>query len=227
MSDYTRDELIAEADEEAEATGSARWSAALKLKRLDWVFAREWRKILAANSTYRWALRTPTTDANGQVPFTDLDGGTGDDTERFHRILAVARENTPYTESEFQDHPLLVSSGVGTVATWWPEGDHMAFPLGDASAAVKVWVSHTPQKPSALANGSSIVTFPRDYSGVLVYELAATLLAKGGTETDLAVELKAMAAEIRAEMLDEISRRSTTPMTFRAVDTAAEWGSNY
>jgi hypothetical protein len=224
MSDYTRDVLLAAADEEAEATGSSRWSSTLKLQRLDWVFAREWRKILAANPTYRWGLRTPTATSGATILYTTLDSGAADTLERFSKVLAVAREGTLYEESRFEDHPLLTLEGAGPVYRWWPEGDHLALPASDANAAMRVWVSHTPQKPSALANGSSVVTFPRDYSGVLVYELAASLLGKGGAETDLAIELKGFAQEIRAEMLDEISRRSTQPTFIRPVDSDAGWG---
>lgn len=224
MSDYTRDVLIAAAEDEAEAVNSTRWSSTLKLQRLDWVFSSEWRKILAANNAYRWALRTPTADANAQVLFTALDNGAGDTLQRFSKVLAVARDNVLYEETKFLDNPLLTLEGAGPIYRWWPEGDHVALPPSDANAAMRVWVSHTPQKPSLLASGSSIVTFPRDYSGVLVYELATKLLSKGGTETDLALELKGIAEEIRREMLDEITRRSVRPLFIEPVDSAPEWG---
>lgn len=225
MSDYTRAQIIAAAEDEAEAVGSSRWSTTLKQQRLDWVFTQEWRKILAANPTYRWALRTATANAFAQVPYIGLDNGLGDTLERFSKVLALANGETMYSESRFTDHPLLVTSG-GSAFTWWNEGDHIALPAADANAQqLKIWINHTPQKPSLLAGDSSIVVFPRDYSGVLVYELAAKLLAKGGTETDLALELKGIAEEIRREMLDEITRRSVKPLFVDPVDSPSEWGS--
>lgn len=225
MSDYTRLQIIDEAKDEADGASSSRWGTNYILRRLDMVFAEEWRKILAANPTYRWALRTPTASAGAQILYSALDNGAGDSLERFSKVLAVARDNTPYEETRFEDHPLLTLSGSGASCVWWNEGDHIALPMADANAQLRVWVNHTPQKPSALAADGSIVTFPRDYSGVLIYELAALLLAKGGAETDLALELKGIAGGLRSEMMDEIARRSTGPSFVRPIDTPAEWGS--
>ena len=225
MSDYTRQQIIDDAKDEADGASSSRWSDTYITRRLDMVFAEEWRKILAANPTYRWALRTPTASASAQIPYTNLDNGTGDTTERFSKVLAVARDDTPYEESRFEDHPLLTLSGTGGAArVWWNEGDHIALPTSDASVTMRVWVNHTPQKPSALSGPGVIVPFPRDYSGILIYELAARLLSKGGAETDLGLELKAIAGGLRLEMLDEIARRSTRPSFVRATDTPEEWG---
>lgn len=223
MSDYTRAELIAQAEDEAEATGSARWSADFKKRRLDWVFAREWRKILAANPTYRLALRQVVPDAGGLVPLASLDLDAGDDSERFAKVLHVANGTVVYEPRDFRDHPLLGSLGSGEPAYWF-QGDALAVPESDSGQTLSVWVNHTPQKPSALAGDDSLVVFPRDYSGVLVHGLAAELLAKGNTESDLALEQKALADEIRREMFDEITRRSTTPMFVSPVDLASDWG---
>lgn len=225
MSDYTRAQILAEALDEAEGTGSSRWSTDYQKRRLDWVFAQEWRRILAANPYYRWALREVVADGDAQIAYTALDSGAGNSLERFHKVLAVAVGETPYEESDFHDHPLLVHSGTGEARLWWHEGDHLALPPADANGTVRVWVNHTPQRPSQLALDSDLVTFPRGYEGVLVYELAALLLSKGGAESDLALELKGIANGMRSAMFSEITRRSTRPTFIRPSDTPAEWGS--
>jgi hypothetical protein len=223
MSDLTRAQIISAAEEEAEAVGSSRWSTTLKLQRLDFVFAQEWRKILAANPLYRWALRTVSADSGARIAFTALDSGANDALERFHKVLALGRDNTLYEPASFLDDPMATVDGRG-LYRWWPQGDAIQLPEADASASMRVWVSHTPQRPSQLSADNVVVTFPRGHEGVLVYELAALLLAKGGAETDLALELKAIAAGMRLEMLDEIGRRVVGPQLIAPSDHDGGWG---
>jgi len=59
---------------------------------------------------------------------------------------------------------------------------------------------------------------------VLVWQAAALLLLKGGTEAAAAANLKAMADDYRKGLLDDIRRMTTNPTLMAYPDQKYSWG---
>jgi hypothetical protein len=92
-----------------DGVGSGRWSDTIIKAVANSVFDAEWSEILNAAPTYRFAQRSVTTDANGQVAFSALNGGSGDSAQNWYRIISVTNGNVSYRETRFQDVPLGTS----------------------------------------------------------------------------------------------------------------------
>jgi hypothetical protein len=207
----------------ADANGSSRWDTTAGSGEVDRrggsAHAREWRRILNAAPWFRFAKRTPTADSSGQVALSDLSI-TG---ERMFRVLLVSFGNTPYEEVAAKDY-VLGAANNAAYRCWYRTGDYLVAPDAAGQTATGIWVSHTPTPLHELAADADTVVLPEDYDDVLAHEWAAMLLTKGGAETQAAAELKALAQEMRADLLGDISRISTRPLTFGYGDSAAEWG---
>ena len=226
---YTRTQLERLTEEVMDAVDSDRWGTTLKRQVLTTVHARGWRRILQANRTYRWAARSVTTDTTGRVALTSLDAGAADTQERFYKLLAAATTNGNVrydTTAQFMDDPLATTVTPTQLAyRVWRQGDYLQFLPASSDESVTVWVNHLPTAISDLANDESTVCWPRDYEPILAYEAGAILLAKGGAETDATQALGALAENLWADLLSDVSRPSTDPLWVRASDTPGEWGS--
>jgi hypothetical protein len=208
----------------ADAENSQRWSTTTMLALLRVVYHREWRGLLNANPTYRWALRTVTSNTDGRVDIGDLDTVVGDASELFYRVLAVAVNDKIYKEGNFRDYPLtLPGNNYAEELTYIPFDFYLQLIPAEAGIPVKVWVNHTPQPIDELTSDAAPVEFPRGYEMLLCYEAAGLMLTKGGVETGAAADLLAVAAEMRADMLAD-TRRTTNPIQFRYGDSRGEWG---
>lgn len=226
---YTRAQLVTLMEEAMDAVGSDRWGTTLKRQVLTTVHARGWRRLLNAHRTLRWAKRTVTLDSDGRCALSDLDGGSGDAAERFYKVLAAATASGHLrydTTAEFMDDP-LATTRTPTQLAWqvWRQGDSLQFLPATSGESVEVWVNHLPAAISDLASDSSTVVWPRDYEPILAYEAGAILLAKGGAEVDGTQTLAALAENLWADLLADVSRFSTDPKFLRASDTPGEWGS--
>jgi len=226
MATVTREDLIAQTREYMDAVGSDRWSDDIIRLVLDQVFDSEWSNILNAAPYYTFAQRNVNTDVNGRVPFTALDGGGGDNQENFYRLLSLSDGNRLYVQTSFNEVPL------GTTSSYMPTWPKMFYQAGQAFQTLPI-NSNTPLvafvnwKPTGirdLANGSSIVDFPPRAHLIVVYEGAANLLMKGGAESRQAADLKALAAQERALLLDDIRRTTTRPTEMLYPDTRFDWG---
>lgn len=210
----------------ADAFGSKRWDneAGGEVDRiLSSVFDRTWRRILNANANYRVSQRTPTSDAvTGRYSKADLNGSTGDTLERLYRVLAVRIDGQPYREQRlatYIDREDQINSMV-----WFEEGQSItALPL-QLSHAADIWVNWIPARPVTYTADSVEVDFPDGYDQVLIQLGAARLLMKGGAETQASAELRQDIQEDYDEMLQDIARVSTTPMSMLHTDRGTDWG---
>lgn len=218
-----RDVLVAEIRNHADAEGDKRWSSTNILAALDMAYRREWRRILNANRFYRVAERTPTLTA-GRFALDALDGGTGDTAESHYRILSVSRGVTPYREIQATDFVAGEDAAFDAAfrSAYFRVGDYIRV-VPSSGETLTVTVNHIPPLPSVLSSGSVSVVFPSGYESVPCMEAAAIILSKGGAETEASGYLKALAEEVRRDMLSDIARTSTNPIQMGYSDTAGDW----
>lgn len=206
--------------------GSNRWTPRLVLDMGGMVMTNEWSDLLNQNKALRYAMRTVITDAEGRVPFSALDAGTGDDAEYFYRVIGGFTDGgRVWVETTLDGVPLPVLAGATQpIAPCFVEtGD--AFQLYPAvpGTLVSVAVSHTPATIAQLAGELSTIRFPRGYEYILVWVSAATLLLKGGAESQAAADLMSLADGARKNMLGDYARRTTAPTFAAFSDAAANW----
>ena len=96
MATVTLQNYIDQTREYMDAVGSDRWSDDLIKTVLNSVFDAEWSNILNSAPYYKFAQRQVTTDADGQIALSDLDGGSGDAQQNWYRILSVSDGNVLY-----------------------------------------------------------------------------------------------------------------------------------
>lgn len=222
----TRDELTTEARHHADAESDGRWGTGRVASALDVVARLEWRNILNANRFYRTATRTPTVTA-GAFNLSDLTQGTGDTQEVFYRIIGIHTGDVVYKEVSPVD-VLTAGSGESAATVWghqtWYRNGSQVHIIPNPTSTVNVLVNHMPPLPSALSAGSVTVEFPSGYEQILALETAALMLTKGGTETEAAAALRAMAEQYRRAMLSDVARVSTMPLQVGYSDSREEWG---
>ncbi len=200
-------------------------------RRLGMVHMQEWRRVLNAMPWYQVTQYTPVTDANGNVPFTALSSGTGDNQQNMYRILSVGSglagaNGLFYTEIKTQEVAQflqIATTGVQYNA-WFPNGRQITVP-GNLSTQLTVWVNWTPTRFDQLASDSSLVSLPDDYEDIFALEGAARLLMKGGAETPASIDLKNQAEEQRRDRLQDLSRVGIQPWGVSADDNRWDWGS--
>jgi len=226
MATVTLGQLVADTREYMDAVGSTRWSDATIKLVLNNVFDGEWSNILNAAPYYRFAIRQTTTDASGQFAFTTLSSGSGDTEQNFYRIMSVSDGNALYGQTRFQDVPLA------TTTNYLPTYPRLYYIAGQsvqilpvaASVALYVGVNYKPTAISDLAGDASIIDYPDNSHLVLVWQAAALLLLKGGTEAAAAANLKAMADDNRKSLLDDIRRMTINPTLMAYPDQKYAWG---
>ena len=226
MATVTLGQLVTDTREYMDAVGSTRWSDATIKLVLNNVFDGEWSSILNAAPYYRFAIRQTTTDVNGQFAFTTLNSGSGDTEQNFYRIMSVSDGNALYGQTRFQDVPLA------TTTNYLPTYPRLYYIAGQsvqilpvaASVALYVGVNYKPTAISDLAGDSSIIDYPDNSHLVLVWQAAALLLLKGGTEAAAAANLKAMADDNRKSLLDDIRRMTINPTLMAYPDQKYAWG---
>ena len=210
----------------ADAYGSARWDATPAGevdRRLGMVHAREWKLILNANKYYATSLFTPTTDANGVIPFTSLNTGSGDGLQTMYRILKVMAGNAVYQYVEGTEYLALPATSLPAYV-WYMSGPSLVLPNVLSQEVTGIWVNWRPQRFDLLAGDASIVMLPPDYDDVFAHAGAARLLMKGAAQSDAAAEFNAMADSMRLDLLADIARISVHPATMRYGDSAWDWG---
>lgn len=210
----------------ADATSSARWTDATITILLNSTFKREWSRILQANRNYRVGTRTVTLNSSGQFAFSALESGSGDSLEKFYKIIGVHNGDAIYAPAELRDNLLTATMGTGMATgyrTFWRVGDYVQCHPWSSGESITVVVNHLPPLPGNLSTDDTAVTFPDGYEAVLIYETAAHMLMKGGAETDASADLKAIAEEVRSDMLADIARVTTDPTTMRYADERTSW----
>lgn len=224
MALVSRGQLVADIREFMDSVGSVRWSDPFIKSVANSVHDAEWSEILNAAPYYRFAQRTVTVDANGQVPFSALNGGSGDAQQNWYRILSVDDGNVVYQETRFQDVPL------GTSSSCQNSYDKLYYLVGETlqvlpvqQGTLRISVNYKPTALSDLASDTSAVPFPDNNHFIIVWMAAAQLLLKGGAEPAAASQLRSLAESERATMLNDIRRRSINPTRLAYPDSKYDW----
>lgn len=213
---------------EMDAVQSGRWDQTAGGEvdqKLGVVFDQNWRRILNANSEYTNYKSTPTSDAEGRYAIADLsDLSDPDNAKRMYRVIAVAVDDVVYSEDKFKAN-ILSTTLSPTYRIWWKVGQYIqCLPAEANKTATGIWVNYIPTRPENLSADDKAVDFPDGYEQILVWEAAALLLSKGGAETNAAKEMLGMASNLRQDLLQDISRFSTSPIQMSYSDDASIWG---
>lgn len=222
----TRAQMLELTREYMDAVDSDRWSDSLVLTVLGSVFDKEWSNILTAAPYYTFAQRTVTQDANGQFTLASLNSGSGDTAQEMYRILNVSDGNSNYSETRYQDVPLA------TTANYYPQFGYGYYVAGDfvqclpiaSGVTMTVGVNYKPTNIADLSSDAVTITFPNNAELLLAYQAAAELLNKGGAESQAAQTLLRMADTERADLLDDLRRRTINPTRMAYPDSRGDWG---
>jgi hypothetical protein len=210
-----------------DAESSARWSPALIQSVGGIVSLNEWSDILNQNQYYKFATRSVTTDANGCVSVASLTTGSGDTVQTFARVVGPFTDgNILWTETDYRYVPLATQSNYQTPASYqyYLAGDNFQLLPVQSGLALTVVVNYIPATIAQLAGDSSTVIFPSGYEWILVWVTAATLLLKGGAESQAASDLYSLADDARKNMLSGIARLTTRPTFALFQDDPGNWG---
>lgn len=225
MPTITRAQLVEQTREMMDAVGSSRWSDATIQTILATVFDEEWSNILNAAPYYTFQQLTVTTDANGQIPFSALNTGSGDAQQNFYRILSVSDGNVLYTETAFQYVPLA------TTTNYLPTYPRLYYTVGEVvqilpvttGTSLYVAVNYKPTALNDLSSDGSAVNWPANNQNILTASAAAKLLLKGGAEAGAARNFRDLADDERASMLNDLRRRTINPTRMAYPDQKYDW----
>jgi len=225
MATVTRAQLVEQTREYMDAVGSTRWSDSIIETILAQVYDEEWSNILNAAPYYTFQQLTLTTDANGQIPFSSLDTGTGDDEKNYYRVLSVSDGNVLYNQTEFQYVPLA------TTTNYLPTYPRLYYMVGTnvqilpvaSGTSIYVAVNYKPTALNDLSSDSVVINFPENNQGILTASAAAKLLLKGGAEVGAANSFRNLANEERQSMLDDLRRRTINPTRMAYPDQKYDW----
>lgn len=218
-------QAIANTREMMDADSSARWSDSWITTVLGIVHAREWSGILGANPYYRFAQITVTTGSTGQFAYTSLDSGTGDTKQTHYRILAISDGSTIYRQTSFMAVPLATTTNYDMPyqRLWYDAGSNVQVLPVQSGVSLTTTVNWTPPRVDQLSAASVTIDFPDGSETILWLEAAATLLSKGGAETDASNTMRAMAEQERSSLYGNINRRGATPQYLGFADAPSDW----
>ena len=225
MPQITRAQLVALTREYMDAVGSDRWSDDTIKRVLNGVYDEEWSNVLNAAPYYTFQQLPLTTGVDGQVPFSSLNTGSGDNQKNFYRILSVSDGNVLYDQTEFQYVPLA------TTTNYLPTYPRLYYYVGEtvqilpigASVSLYIAVNWKPTALLDLATDASVITFPDNGENLLAIAASAKLLLKGGAEIQAASNYRALANEERQSMLDDLRRRTINPTRMAYPDQKYDW----
>lgn len=231
MASLTINQLITQARRLMDAVGSDRWSDEEIADTLSYVYDAEWSRLLQAAPYYRFQTITVTPSSTGIFPLSSLSTGAGNAQKNFFRILSLNDGNVEYQETRFQDVPLGTTNGYIPYLRkmYYLAGENYQI-LPGAATPLNAVVNY---KPTALRDyvddGATdkwdiSIDWPASSELLLVYETAARSLMKGGESLQTSSAFLKMAADERADFLDEIRRRTINPTRMAYPDLASDWG---
>lgn len=225
MATMTRGQLVALTREYMDAVGSTRWSDDTIKTVLNGVYDEEWSNILNAAPYYTFQQLTLTTDANGQIPFSSLNTGSGDSQKNYYRVLSVSDGNVLYDQTQFQYVPLA------TTTNYLPTYPRLYYMVGTnvqilpvtSGTSIYIAVNYKPTALLDLASDSSVIDYPAGNETILALGGAFKLLLKGGAEAGAASSLRALNNDERQSMLDDLRRRTINPTRMAYPDQKYDW----
>ena len=225
MPQTTRAQLVEQTREYMDAVGSTRWTDSAIQTVLAQVYDEEWSNILNAAPYYTFQQLQLTTDVNGQIPYSSLNTGSGDNQKNFYRVLSVSDGNVLYDETQFQYVPLA------TTTNYLPTYPRLYYMVGEnvqilpvaSGTSIYIAVNFKPTALNDLSADSVPINFPPNSEGIIVAGAAAKLLLKGGAEVSAAANFRTLANEERQSMLDDLRRRTINPTRMAYPDQKYDW----
>lgn len=219
-------EFITNVQSYMDAEGSNRWSPALIQQVGGMISNNEWSDIINQNQYYRFAQVPVTCDSEGRIAIADLTTGSGDTTQYFYRVLSGPTDgNFIWQETDFAAVPLGTQQGAQfpNQYQYYLAGDYFQLLPPQAGLQLTVPVNHVPPTIAQLAGPTSVIPFVPNYEFLLVWMTAATLLMKGGSESQAASDLMTLSDGARKNMLGDVGRRTTRPTFAIYTDPASAW----
>lgn len=229
-------QLVALAQEYADAVGSPRWSTSTITQYIGWEQWQNQAKLLNANNQYY--VNGPVTvspNVTGTFNVSVLDTGTGDSKMYFYRMLLIGLPSggTSGTSGplwfrqapSMQDYPPTQPSTV-LPYVWYQMGtviQTLPINVGD----LQCYVNYRPPRADQLSGSGVTVDYPEGYEMGLAWGAASRMLAKGGSEMIASAAARQQANEFLENMLFDLGRRGTNPIIARANDSPSDWGSSY
>ena len=225
MSHTTRAQLVEQTREYMDAVGSTRWTDSAIQTVLAQVYDEEWSNILNAAPYYTFQQLQLTTDANGQIPFSSLNTGSGDSQQNFYRVLSVSDGNVLYDETQFQNVPLATTTNYLPTypRLYYMAGTNVQILPVATGTPIYIATNYKPTSLNDLSSDSVPINFPENNQGIIVASAAAKLLLKGGAEVGAANNCRALANEERQSMLDDLRRRTINPTRMAYPDQKYDW----
>lgn len=224
---WTQQDFIDNTRQFLDGESSSRWSNALITSVGDVVMQNEWSAILNQNQYYRLANVSVTTDASGRVAISSLTTGTGDTAQNFYRVLTGFSDgNILWKETDLRYVPL------GTQTNYQNPYEYLYYLAGSdyfqllpvaSGTALTVMVNWTPTTIGDLAGVTSVIDYPRGYEWILAWVAAATLLLKGGAESQAATDLFSLADDARKSLMGDVGRLTVRPTSALFNDSPAAW----
>lgn len=210
-----------------DAEDSARWTPPTIISVGGIVSATEWSGIMDQNQYYHFSQLSVTTDSSGRVALSSLDSGSGDSAQYFNKLLVGFTDgNVLWTETDFRYVPMATQTNWQNPYSYqyYLSGDYFQLLPVATGTALTATLNWLPATIAQLADDNSLIIFPRNYEWILVWVTAATLLLKGGTESQAASDLFALADSARKQMLGSIARLTTRPTSALLQDAPESWG---
>lgn len=227
-------QLIAMAQELADAVGSPRWTTANITTYIGWEQWNNQARLLNANNQY-YVNGPVTVTPNvtvGTFPLSDLDTGTGDSKKYFYRmqLIGLPSGGTSGTSGplwyahapSMQQYPPTQPSTV-LPYVWYQMGSVIQTLPVNSGPTLQVYCNYRPPRADQLSATSVTVDYPEGYELGLAYAAASTMLTKGGAEMVASAALRQRADDILESMLFDLGRRGTGPIIQRAMDSASDY----
>ncbi len=213
-----------------DAESSDRWTPALIQSVGGIVSQTEWSGIMDQNQYYHFSQLSVTTDSDGRVALSDLDSGSGDTAQYFNKLLVGFTDgNTLWVETDFRYVPLATQTNWQNPYeySYYLSGAYFQILPVASGTALTATLNWLPANIAQLAGDDSVIPFPRGYEWILVWVTAATLLLKGGAESQAASDLFSLADSARKQMLGSIARLTTRPTSALLQDSPQSWGGTW
>lgn len=227
---YTVQQLIDLTRENMNAVGSNQWSDPTLKTWVGVAHWREWANLLNANRFYKTQQVSVTQDSNGQIPFASLTTGSGDTAKYFYRVLTVSLPGSPsaqvqyyYRQASYDQFP-NPQPNYALPYIWYRFGDQIQIMPVASGQSMTITTNWRPTRADRLSGLDVAVDFPEGYEELLAWRAAWLALTKGGSETNAAQDINAIAEQLKDTMLDDLARESTWPIVARAFDDPSDWG---
>lgn len=212
------------------AVGSNQWSDTTLRTWCGVAQYQELGNLINANDGNYMTAVSVTQDSNGQFNLTDLNSGSADTAKYWYKIQAVAQPATSvgqvqyfYKQVNFKEFP-NPQPNTSLPYVWYQFGSKIQILPVSAGQTMNVSINYRPPRVDQLTTLAIVVDFPVGYEELVPWRAAWLALTKGGSEVQAAQDIKAIADELEADMLQNLGRIGWRPIVAGAFDMAEDYG---